>query len=244
MSPIRLDLEREFHDRRFEDGEDKRVAQGKYYWAVEDGAARYWQRVRAAAQGARVLEYGCATGSGSTDLKPLVRSYDGIDISEVAIAAARRQHGGPTIRFAAMDAMDMSFPDAAFDLVFGSGIIHHLDTEASMREIRRVLTPGGMALFWEPLGLNPLINLYRRLTPAARTPDEHPLLPRDFAIMRRHFSYVEVQFFGLCTLGAVPFRNRPFGNALRHFFRAVDSAILHVPGIRHIGWYTLTMLRP
>src|SRR3546814_4334755 len=44
----------------------------------------------------------------------------------------------------------------------------------------RVLRPGGRAVFIEPLGLNPAIELYRRFTPSARTPDEHPLLRRDF----------------------------------------------------------------
>src|SRR3546814_1101008 len=79
-----------------------------------------------------------------------------------------------------MNAEAMTFPDDSFDLVFGSGIIHHLDIDRAFGEIARVLRPGGRAVFIEPLGLNPAIELYRRFTPSARTPDEHPLLRRDF----------------------------------------------------------------
>ena len=36
--------------------------------------------------------------------------------------------------------------------------------------------PGGLAVFMEPLGRNPLINRYRRLTLTLRTVDEYPLM--------------------------------------------------------------------
>ncbi|WP_428491963.1 hypothetical protein [Rhodopila sp.] len=59
--------------------------------------------------------------------------------------------------------------------MFGIGIIHHLDTRQASREVARVLRPDGNAVFWEPMGTNPIIGLYRMLTPNARTVDEHPL---------------------------------------------------------------------
>jgi SAM-dependent methyltransferase len=243
MDEIRLDIEKDFHNKRFEEGDD-RQAQMKYYWAVANGADRYWNNVKLAAPGARILEYGCAMGGRSEELAGSCASYDGIDISDVAIDHATSVYGRENVRFHVMDAMHMTFPDNSFDLIFGSGIIHHLDTEQSIKEIRRVLSPRGQALFWEPLGLNPLINLYRTATPSARTPDEHPLLPQDFRIMQKHFGNVNLDYFGLTTLGAVPFRNSKLGPTLKAACETIDSVILAVPGLRNIAWYSLISLRP
>lgn len=172
----RLSREREFHNERFGAPEARR--EDAFYFAIADGAEEYGRRVREAARGRDVLEYGCAAGTGVT-LAASARSLVGIDISDVAIAQAVSTAAAVGLghaRFQVDDAQRMSLPSDAFDLVFGSGIIHHLDVEAAIREVRRVLRPGGRAIFWEPLGHNALINLYRARTPRARTPDEHPLL--------------------------------------------------------------------
>ena len=44
------------------------------------------------------------------------------------------------------------------------------------------------AVFYEPLGTNPMIRLYRRLTPRLRSADEHPLVDADVALARRSFA--------------------------------------------------------
>src|SRR5258708_24415163 len=74
-----------------------------------------------------------------------------------------------------MEAHHTSFHDANFELVVGRSIIHHLDWEAAIREVGRILKPGGVAVFTEPLGGNPAAKLIRKLTPKARTRDERPV---------------------------------------------------------------------
>lgn len=234
----RLEAEREFHDRRFRDG-DQRQDQLKYYWAVEDGAAEFAGMVAQQAVGADVLEYGCGLGTRAGELASGARSFHGIDISEAAIRHVRAGSSAPNVTFSVMDAMSLDFPDRTFDLVYGSGIVHHLDTELSAREVARVLRPGGVALFWEPLGLNPFINAYRLLTPSARTADEHPLVGRDFELMRRHYSTVGLKFFGLTSIAAVPIRQARFGSAARRALLGLDRALLRVPGVRMLAWYAL-----
>jgi ubiquinone/menaquinone biosynthesis C-methylase UbiE len=76
-------------------------------------------------------------------------------------------------QFDVMNAEELEFEDAAFDVIFGSGIIHHLDVPRAYSELARVLAPGGSAVFVEPLGHNPLIRVFRNRTPELRTPDEH-----------------------------------------------------------------------
>ena len=70
-------------------------------------------------------------------------------------------------------------------------------------EIRSVLRSGGSAIFYEPLGTNPIINLYRRLTPSMRTPDEHPLVPADFTAMRQRFADVTIDYYSFLSLAGV-----------------------------------------
>lgn len=234
----RLAREREFHNQRFEHGDD-RQAQMKYYTAVNKGGEAYKQAVDAAASNARVLEYGCGDADNYKRLAPLVKTLDAIDISDNAIARLKAAGAGSHINFHVMDAMNLSFATGSFDMVFGSGIVHHLDTRRSAQEVSRVLSPGGQAIFWEPLGLNPAINLYRWLTPSARTPDEHPLLPVDFRILRESFSKVDVAFYGLCTLAAVPFRNSKIGAPLQRGLEAIDRVLLRIPGLQWLAWYAL-----
>jgi SAM-dependent methyltransferase len=89
--------------------------------------------------------------------------------------------------FRLMDAHKLDFPDSSFDVVYGAGILHHLEYERALLEIRRVLKPGGAMLFREPLALNPVAMIVRWLTPHARTVDEQPLRLRDLALCRRLF---------------------------------------------------------
>ena len=94
-------------------------------------------------------------------------------------------------------------------------------------------------MFWEPLCLNTIINLYRFATPSARTPDEHPLLPRDFRIYNEYFSDIDIKFYGLSTLAAVPMRDTKVGKTSFKILSGVDSAIFMLPGLKYLAWYSL-----
>ena len=133
----------------------------------------------------------------------------------------------------------MTFPDASFDLVFGSGILHHLDLRRALAEIRRVLKPGGTALFVEPLGHNPAIALYRRWTPEARTADEHPLTRGDLRSFSSHFGTSGFSLYGLMSLLTIPFRNTPAFKVVKPITAQLDDALLRVPGIKWWAWYAL-----
>jgi ubiquinone/menaquinone biosynthesis C-methylase UbiE len=234
----RLARERDFHNERF-GAPEERKQDAFYYFAARTAINDYWRRVEAACAGKEVLEYGCADGRSSIRLAGAVKRITGIDISDVAIRQANQEAGRralDNVSFQVDNAEDMSLPDASFDLVFGSGILHHLVLEKALSEICRVLRPGGKAIFFEPLGHNPMINVYRRRTPAARTIDEHPLLKSDLDIVRRHFSKCELEFFSLTTLAAIPFFGSRFGSAIRTAGEQVDKLLLKLPGLRWQAW--------
>jgi SAM-dependent methyltransferase len=239
----RLDRERAYHNGQFAGG-NRRQNQAKYYWCLEHANNVFIEEVTRLAVGADVLEYGCGIDVNSiAKIAPLARSVAGIDISEVAIADLRTKVKFNNVDLAVMDAMDMSFQEDSFDLIFGTGIVHHLDTESSAAELSRVLRPNGTALFLEPLGVNPVINAYRKRTPGARTPDEHPLVRADFRTFGQHFSAVNVRYFALGTLAALPFRSSAFGDAVRKLLITVDDCVLRIPGIGLLAWCALITCR-
>jgi ubiquinone/menaquinone biosynthesis C-methylase UbiE len=149
-----------------------------------------------------VLDYGCGTGRYSVKLLEAgARHVTGIDISsrEVVIAADTVAEAGFADRsaFLVVDAHRTCFRNASFDLVVGGSILHHLDIAPALRELRRILKPGGRAVFSEPLWHNPILRLGRTLTPSARTKDEHPLKKSDWelcASVFSHFQHVEHEF--------------------------------------------------
>jgi ubiquinone/menaquinone biosynthesis C-methylase UbiE len=54
------------------------------------------------------------------------------------------------LRFAALDAQKLPFPENSFDLVYGFGMVHHLpDINTFLKEASRVLRPGGHAVFFD-----------------------------------------------------------------------------------------------
>ena len=131
-----------------------------------------------------VLDYGCGWGDESFKYIKSGASVAGIDISKKFIDTANKKAEENNIaadkyQFTVMDAHDLDFDDSTFDYVIGEGIIHHLDQDRALKEIYRVLKNGGEALFFEPLADNPLLKLFRILTPAARTIDEMPLTSKD-----------------------------------------------------------------
>jgi ubiquinone/menaquinone biosynthesis C-methylase UbiE len=139
-----------------------------------------------------VLDYGCGNGDLSFELLERgAKRVVGFDISESLVDEAglrARQLGvAGQAEFHVADAHDTGFPDATFDLVVGIAILHHLMLPEALLEIRRVLKPGGRATFVEPLQHNPILRLGRAMTPAGRTPDEHPLTQDDWELCRSVF---------------------------------------------------------
>lgn len=240
----RYDRERRFHDERYAD--EHRLSVGKYY-AVDAGRRRYVELVHdAASEASSVLEYGCGQGSMAFDLADGARSMVGIDISDVAIQQARdrARREGVDAHFEQDNAEALGFPDQSFDLVIGSGILHHLDLERASKEIRRVLRPGGRAVFYEPLGTNPAINLYRRLTPSLRTPDEHPLVPADFEMLGRHFVDVTTEYFNLLALLASPVARRPWGSKVVRLLQEADRRLFdRFPLAERLAWVAVLSVR-
>lgn len=236
----RIAKERDFHDQRFRDhDEDVREDLGKYYSVYTLNTALYNRLLGRYLPDADALEYGCAKGEKSLRWAAKGARVTGIDISDEAVRIANAQavHASLPAEFFAMNAEQMDFANNRFDVVFGEGILHHLHLEQAYGEIARVLRPEGRAVFVEPLGHNPIINAYRAMTPQMRTDDEHPLLMSDLEHLGRHFGKVDVHYFHITTLAAVPFHRTRLFKPLLALLHGIDRLLMRViPPIRRWAW--------
>lgn len=243
----RIERERDYHNQRFADDSERDRRVGRFYAAISYGFELYKRRVDEAATGRRVLEYGCGTGSLAFDLAQRARHVIGIDISDVAIRKAglnATRRGLKNVEFRVDNAEAMGLPAQHVDVVVGTGIVHHLDIPRAMEEVRRVLTPGGVAIFAEPLAHNPFVNWYRQRTPELRTPDEHPLTVSDLRAVAKDFTSSRIVYFGLLApvLGLVS-REARQTHPLTRFVWWLDALICRVPFVRRYAWYCLLEVR-
>ena len=245
----RIDRERDWHDRRFTKAPDRSAPLSRATKAMTlDALGVVYGTAKARCAGARVLDYGCAEGQAAL----LLHSYGaaavhGIDISPVAVRhAADRATAAQAVNvtFEVMNAEQLAFPDGHYDLIFGIGILHHLNLPRALGEIARVLTSSGSAVFLEPMAHNPLINLVRHLTPHTRTEDEHPLTMTDLRETREFFGCVDLRFVNLATLAAAPLAltGLPGTRGLHKGLSALDRLLLRVPGINRFAWNVILTL--
>lgn len=99
------------------------------------------------------LDCGCADGGYTVALAALgADTVVGIDVEPERIARAReRSEGRPTVSYCCASADAMPFADASFDGVFLNEVLEHVEDEiATLREIRRVLRPGGHLVLISP----------------------------------------------------------------------------------------------
>jgi len=123
-------------------------------------------------RGKRVLEMGCGLGHIAVLLARSGAKVTAFDISPISVLAASRRacingvEEGLDLVVAAGE--ELPFADESFDVVFGKGVLHHLDVSVAAGELYRVLKPGGKAAFAEPMGMNPLLKFVRNYIPFRR----------------------------------------------------------------------------
>jgi ubiquinone/menaquinone biosynthesis C-methylase UbiE len=200
-------------------------------------------------EGCSVLDYCCGNGEdGVLIAQKGASEVVGIDLSPVSVENAHRlavrERVADKVTHEVADAEATGFDDNRFDIITEYGSLHHVDLDLAFAEMARVLKPGGKAICQEALAHNVIIHTYRRLTPKLRTPWEvdHILRRSSFKVAEKYFGRVEMKFFHLFSLFAVPFRNTPIFRPLLATLEVIDDVVLRVPGLKWQGWQTVFVL--
>jgi SAM-dependent methyltransferase len=123
----------------------ERVAEHRYATEWHIPAAAQFGRAR----NLRVLEIGCGLGTDGAQFARAGADYTGVDLTDAAVELARKCFAVFGLRgeFRTADAEHLDFADESFDVVYSHGVLHHTpDTARAVREVHRVLRPGGRAV--------------------------------------------------------------------------------------------------
>jgi ubiquinone/menaquinone biosynthesis C-methylase UbiE len=196
--------------------------------------------------GLQVLDYGCGHGMAAVTLARRGARVTAIDLSRAYLDEARTRARAcdAAVHFVRADGEHLPFADTSFDRIWGNAILHHLELTTATQEIRRVLRPDGLALFCEPLGGNPLLNWARTRLPyqgKQRTPDERPLSPQDFNLIRKVFPRMQVRGYQFLSMVRRIVRIRRLVAGLDWCDRAL---LARFPALERYCRYAVLTLRP
>lgn len=191
-----------------------------------------------------LLVLGCGEVDISKYFLDEINQVIGIDISPKSIEKVnkiiKKKDLDEKVKVFVMDAHNLKFKNESFNAVIGAGILHHLIIEKAVCEIHRVLKKNGKILFQEPLGLNPIINIFRKKTSHARTENEHPLKFKDFKLIKKYFQFNSqgFYFFTMLSFGFKTFlRSKTLYKISRYLFTKIDSLLLSIfPFLKYLCW--------
>ena len=189
-----------------------------------------------------VLDFGCGIGNLT---EKVINFYPkkivAVDISEEAIKKARNNPNlnKKNIEYRVENCEDLNLNSDSFDVAYGSGILHHLNLNKSLSELKRILKKDGKIIFIEPMATNPIINLYRKFTPNARSSDEHPFKLSDIEFIKSLFTNVEVKYYGFLTLVCFLFYKEPEKSNLFQILKKMDEKILNSRYFKFLAWSVL-----
>jgi len=195
--------EREFHDEWAETIDPATVPVVESFESSTCPESRWIVNRLGDLEGRRVLELGSGAGEGAVYFALRGADVVATDISPkmLEVVQSVAEHHGVAVDTEVALADDLSmFADDSFDVVYAANLLHHVDIESCLKEVQRVLKPGGRCAFWDPVAYNPVINLYRRMASKVRTEDEHPLRKQDLRTIAEHFNDMQTRFFWFSSL--------------------------------------------
>ena len=195
--------------------------------------------------GRRVLDFGCGHGMAAVVLARQGARVTGFDLSGGYLEEAgnRARANRVSIDFVQADGNCLPFADHSFDRIWGNAILHHLTLEQAASEIFRVLRPGGIAIFCEPWGENPLLNWARNCLPYPakdRTPDEQPLRQQHVYLLKRIFPSVELCGCQLLSMAGRLLRR---GRIVAGLDWCDDMLLRRIPALRQYCRYVVLTLK-
>jgi len=172
------------------------------------------------------------------------KSISVINISEKEIERYREYYPKFT-KFFVMDAEKTDFNNASFDVVLAHSILHHLELNAALTEIKRLLRPNGIFFIAdEPIALNIIAFIGRKFFPTnIHTPDEKPFIVYEFRKKIKKYGFKEINFktYYLFSL-LIPIFSKYIKTSTQKLKKIIDIALLvediliRLPYIKEFCW--------
>lgn len=199
--------------------------------------------------GKKILDFGSGRGEFSVSLAKLGGLVTGIDLGPDLVALSKRVASVNDVEcdFVVGSVAELPFEDATFDYVVGNGVLHHLPPRLlvdSLREASRVLKPGGMAFFNEPIENSKAFEFVQNVIPVERpgmpehrpsilqraqwkkylaAADDRPLSNKELLEGKGDFRSVTFEYYGLLIRLSRLVPNPSFAKILRR----IDLALVH-----------------
>ena len=197
-------------------------------------------------RGRSVLDVGCGAGVDLARFAKGGAEVTGVDVSPSAIELARKnfEQQGLRGRFEAADGEHLPFPDNTFDFVFAHGVVQYTASpQRLVAECRRVLKPGGKAIFQVYNRISWLNALSKLMKVGLEHEDAPVLLKFSLGEFRRLLS-------GFCEVRIVPERfpvkSRLHGGWKGAIYNGAFVGTFNAlprPLVRRFGWHLLAFCR-
>ncbi len=209
-------------------------------------------------RGQSVIDIAAGLGESAVYFALKGAKVTAVDISPEMITQTKKlaAHHDVEVATSVCPIEKLDLPDNAFDICYAGNVLHHvIDKKVALRELSRVLKPGGLVITWDPLAYNPIINVYRRMATAVRTPDEKPITfgyVEEFKEIFEQADYRVFWFASLLIFVKYYLIDRVHPNADRYWKRilkedsstlawlrpllALDKFLLRLPLLRYLAW--------
>lgn len=221
------------------------------YWSVFHLAEKCFE------PGDTLLDFGSGPGVNALMFAQLGYEVEGFDISEsnvyISQKLAEKYDLDKKAFFLTCQAEKLVYPDNHFNFIAGIDILHHVDIEKAMKECRRVLKSGGVAVFREPIEV-PFFDkvrncaLVRFFFPNNKsfelhiTEDERKLNENDLKIIRSVFPRSKFKRFTVLSRLDRFFRKE--SDPTPSFLEKMDYFLIrHIPFLKNFGGGLVIFLR-
>ncbi len=221
---------------------------------------RNFMKQAAGARLENVVEICCGRGEAFYQLQDYIKLGVGIDISVSMLEAARNRLSGEKFFFAQGDATMLPLADGRFDTAIILGGIHHINNRQKLfGEIFRILRPGGVFIWREPVNdfflWRWIRSIVYRVSPALDNATETPLLFKETVppLLKAGFeikSWMTYGFLGFCLFmnSDVLVINRllrhiPSVSRLTHMAVRFDDWMRNIPSFKRFGLQVMGLAR-
>ena len=253
------DSERAFHDDWAQSETCDSINVEAAFEAITAPENKWICKILGDVKGKTLLDVGTGLGESAIYFSRLGAQVSAVDISPkmVELCLKNAQRCGVTLSAKVSTAEDLGMAENTFDIVYAANLLHHVqDREQFLRNVYKILKPGGTFVAWDPLKYNPAINVYRRKATEVRTPDERPLGIGDLRQVKAFFPDHQYKTFWLASLliflkyyyvdGKDPNRERYWKvilteteSSIGWWFRCAnlfDKVLLSLPGVKLLAW--------